>query len=72
MPEAPYRDIGLPLLAYLRDLTADPDTAVLVVMPEIVTRGWRRVLHNHRALYVKRLLLLEPGVVLASVPYQVL
>ena len=41
-------------------------------MPEIVTRGWRRVLHNHRALYVKRLLLLEPGVVLASVSYQVL
>jgi len=72
VPEAPYRDIGLPLLAYLRDLTADSDTAVLVVMPEIVTRGWRRVLHNHRALYVKRLLLLEPGVVLASVPYQVL
>jgi amino acid transporter len=72
VPEAPYRDIGLPLLAYLRDLTADPDTAVLVVMPEIVTRGWRRLLHNQRALYVKRLLLLEPGVVLASVPYQVL
>jgi amino acid transporter len=72
VPEAPYRDIGGPLLSYLRDLTADEDTAVLVVMPELVTRGWRRLLHNQRALYVKRLLLLEPGVILASVPYQLL
>ncbi|HEY8030036.1 MAG TPA: APC family permease [Gaiellaceae bacterium] len=72
VPEAPYRDIGGPLLGYLRDLTADEETAVLVVMPEIVTRGWRRILHNQKALYVKRLLLLEPGVILASVPYQLL
>jgi amino acid transporter len=72
VPEAPYRDIGGPLLDYLRDLTADEETAVLVVMPEIVTRGWRRVLHNQKALYIKRLLLLEPGIILASVPYQLL
>ncbi|HLX19463.1 MAG TPA: APC family permease [Gaiellaceae bacterium] len=70
--EAPYRDIGLPLLAYIRELTADGETAVLVVMSELVTRGWRRLLHNQRALYVKRLLLVEPGVILASVPYQIL
>jgi hypothetical protein len=70
--EAPYRDLGLPLLGYLRDLTADEQTAVLLVMPEIVTRGWRRLLHNQRALYIKRLVLLEPGVILASVPYQLL
>jgi len=70
--EAPYRDLGQPLLAYVRELTADPETAVLVVMPELVTRGWARLLHNQRALYVKRLLLVEPGVILASVPYQIL
>jgi amino acid transporter len=70
--EAPYRDLGGPLLAHLRELTAEPGTAVLVVMPELVTRGWRRLLHNQRALYLKRLLLFEPGVVLASVPYQLL
>jgi len=27
---------------------------------------------NQRALYIKRLLLVEPGVILASVPYQLL
>jgi amino acid transporter len=70
--EAPYRDLGRPLLEYLRGLTAEPGTVVLVLMPELVTRGWRRLLHNQRALYVKRLLLFEPQVVLAAVPYQLL
>ena len=54
------------------ELTADEDTAVLVIMPELVVSGWRRLLHNQRALFVKRLLLFEPGVILASVPYQLL
>jgi amino acid transporter len=70
LSEAPYRDVGTPLLAYLRELTADPDTVVNVVMPEIVVRGWARLLHNQRALYVKRLLLFERHVILSSVPYQ--
>jgi len=70
--EAPYRDIGAPLLHYLRGITEDPDVAVLVLMPELILRGWRRLLHNQRALYVKRLLLFERHVVLASVPYQLL
>ena len=72
LDDAPYRDFGPPLLGYLRGLTADEGTAVLVIMPELVVRGWRRVLHNERALYVKRLLLFEPGIILASVPYQLL
>ena len=70
--EAPYRDLGQPLLRHLRALTADGDTTVVVLMPEVVVRGWRRLLHNQRALYLKRLLLFEPNVVLASVPYQLL
>jgi amino acid transporter len=69
--EAPYRDIGDPLLAYLRNLT-ESGNDVVVVLPEIVVRGWRRLLHNQRALYVKRLLLVEPHVILASVPYQLI
>jgi amino acid transporter len=68
--EAPYRDLGDPLLAYVRTLTADPELAVALIMPELVVRGWRRLLHNQRALYVKRLLLFEPRVILSSVPYQ--
>ncbi len=70
LSEAPYRDIGEPLLAYLRALTAGGDTVVNIVMPEIVVRGSARLLHNQRALYLKRLLLFEPHVILSSVPYQ--
>jgi amino acid transporter len=70
LSDAPFRDIGTPLLGYLRELTADPDTVVNVVLPEVVVRGWARILHNQRALYIKRLLLFEPHVILSSVPYQ--
>jgi hypothetical protein len=70
LSDAPYRDVGTPLLAYIRELTADPGTVVNVVMPEVVVRGWARLLHNQRALYIKRLLLFERHVVLSSVPYR--
>ena len=43
--------------------------AVSVVMPELVFSGVRKLLHNQRALYIKRLLLFEPRVLLSSVPY---
>jgi hypothetical protein len=36
--EAPYRDIGTPLLSYLRQLTDDERTEAIVVMPELVLR----------------------------------
>jgi amino acid transporter len=68
--EAPFRDVGKPLLAYLRKITADPAAVAVVVMPELVARGTDRLLHNQRALYLKRLLLFEPRVILTSVPFQ--
>jgi hypothetical protein len=68
--EAPYRDVGQPLLSYLREITADPEAVAVVVMPELVARGTDRLLHNQRALYLKRLLLFEPRVILTSVPFQ--
>jgi hypothetical protein len=68
--QAPYRDIGEPLLRHLRAITADPDAVAVVIMPELVFRGWRRLLHNQRALYIKRLLIFEPRVILTAVPYR--
>jgi amino acid transporter len=67
--EAPYRDLGAPLLRYLREITADQEIVASVLMPELVFSGSRKVLHNQRALYIKRLLLFEPRVLLSSVPY---
>src|SRR5206468_6597927 len=68
--EAPFRDIGDPLLAHLRRITADPDAVAVAVMPELIFSGTARLLHNQRALYIKRLLLFEPRVILTSVPYR--
>jgi hypothetical protein len=45
---------------------------VIVVLPELVVRGPSRLLHNQRTLYIKRLLLFDPHVILASVPYQLM
>jgi amino acid transporter len=70
LDDAPYRDVGTPLLSYVRELTAEPDTVVNIVMPELVVHGWTRLLHNQRALYIKRTLLFERHVILSSVPYQ--
>jgi amino acid transporter len=69
--EAPFRDLGPPLLDEVRRVTADPGTVAAVIVPEfLVTRWWHRLLHNNRALFIKRALLFEPRVILSSVPYQ--
>jgi amino acid transporter len=70
--EAPFRDLRPPMLEEVRRFTAREDTVATVVMPEIIVKKWRQLLlHNQTPLFVKRLLLFEPRVVLASVPYQV-
>jgi amino acid transporter len=68
--KAPFRDLGDPLLSYVRGITADPDAVAVVIMPELVFSGLARSLHNQRALYIKRMLLFEPRVILSSVPYR--
>jgi amino acid transporter len=68
--KAHYRDLGDPLLRYLRGITADEGTVAVVVMPELIFSGPQRLLHNQRALYIKRLLLFEPRVILTAVPYR--
>src|SRR6266542_665561 len=68
--EASFRDLGDPLLRYLRRITSDPDAVAVVIMPELIFSGVQRMLHNQRALYIKRLLLFEPRVILTSVPYR--
>ena len=41
-----------------------------MVLPELVpNHWWENLLHNQTALFVKRLLLFEPHVVLSSVPF---
>jgi len=68
--EAPFRDLTAPMLEEARRFTARRDTLVIVVIPEFVVSKWRHyLLHNQSALFVKRLFLFEPRVVLSSVPF---
>jgi len=68
--EAPFRDLTRPTLDEVRRFTSRPGTLAIVVLPEFVVSTWRhRLLHNQNALFVKRLFLFEPNVVLSSVPY---
>ncbi len=68
--EAPFRDLGIPLLAEIRKHTARAGTQVTVVLPELIpAHWWENLLHNQTAFYIKRLLLFEPSVIVTSVPF---
>ncbi len=68
--EAPFRDLTGPILSEIRRETARGGTLVIVVIPEFVVKKWRHLLlHNQNALFLKRLLLFEPRVILSSVPF---
>ena len=70
--DAPFRDIGPPLLAEIRERTRRGGTTVTVVLPEfVVNRWWEHALHNQTGFYIKRLLLLEPKVIVANVPVHI-
>jgi hypothetical protein len=70
MVEAPFRDIVDPLLREVRRHTDRMDTVVTVVLPELIPRHWwENLLHGQTGLFIKRILLFEPRVVLTSVPF---
>jgi amino acid transporter len=68
--DAPFRDLGPPVLEEVRRVTRDPEAIAAVILPEfVVSKWWHGILHNQRALFIKRQLLFEPRVILSSVPY---
>jgi hypothetical protein len=69
--ESPFRDIGGSLVDYLAQFRPDGrNRVVTVVIPEFIVHRLRyQFLHGQTALLVKRQLLFETGVVVASVPY---
>jgi amino acid transporter len=68
--DAPFRDLGPPVMEEVRRITRDPEAIAAVILPEfVVSKWWQGILHNQRALFIKRQLLFEPRVILSSVPY---
>ncbi len=69
---SPYREITRPIVEYVRSLrSGNPRDVVVVYIPEYVLGRWyEQILHNQSALRLKARLLFTPGVMVASVPWQ--
>jgi amino acid transporter len=72
--ESPYREITRPILDFVHNLRrSSPRDVVTVFIPEyVVGHWWEHLLHNQSALRLKGRLLFEPGVMVTSVPWQLL
>ena len=70
--DSPYREITRPIVEYVKSLRCGhPRDVVVVYIPEYVLGQWyEQVLHNQSALRLKGRLLFTPGVMVASVPWQ--
>ncbi|HEY9087026.1 MAG TPA: amino acid permease, partial [Anaerolineaceae bacterium] len=72
--QSPYRLLLEPILEYIESLLriCQKNEAVLVVVPQFVSRRWwTSILHNQTAFMLRMALLTRPGVVIIEVPYQV-
>jgi hypothetical protein len=72
--DSPYREITRPIVEYVRGLSrSSPRDLVCVYVPEyVVGHWWEQALHNQSALRLKTRLLFTPGVMVVSVPWQLL
>ena len=70
--DSPYREITRPIVDYVKSVRrASPRDVIVVYIPEYVVGRWyEHVLHNQSALRLKTRLHFTPGVMVASVPWQ--
>jgi amino acid transporter len=69
---SPYRETVSPVLNYLREArrTAPRELFVVYIPEYVVGRWWEQLVHNQTALRIKARLHFEPGIMVASVPWQ--
>jgi amino acid transporter len=69
---APYRDTITPILDYITAIRREsPRDLIVVYIPEyVVGKWWDQLVHNQTALRIKARLHFVPGVMVASVPWQ--
>jgi amino acid transporter len=70
--DSPYREITRPIIDFVKSVRREsPRDVVTVFIPEyVVGKWWEHLLHNQSALRLKGRLLYEPGVMVVSVPWQ--
>ena len=71
---SPYREVTRPILDYVKTVARkSPKDLVTIYIPEyVVGHWWEQLLHNQSALRLKGRLLFTPGVMVVSVPWQLL
>ena len=69
---SPYREITRPIIDYVKSVrSGNPRDVVIVYVPEYVVGHWyEQILHNQSALRLRVRLNFIPGVMVASVPWQ--
>lgn len=69
---SPYRETTRPILEHIQNLRrASPRDLIIVYIPEyVVGKWWEQLVHNQTALRIKTRLHFLPGVMVASVPWQ--
>ncbi|WP_125610967.1 APC family permease [Specibacter cremeus] len=69
---SPYRETLMPIMNHIKAMRADsPRDLIVVYIPEyVVGKWWEQLVHNQTALRIKTRLHFEPGVMVASVPWQ--
>jgi amino acid transporter len=71
--ESPYRLLLEPLLAYVKSVAdrRQPNETLTIVVPQFVPRKWwHQLLHAQTAVMLRLALINRPGIVITSVPYQ--
>jgi len=72
--DSPFREITRPILDYVKSIRREsPRDVISVFVPQyVVGHWWEQLLHNQSALRLKSRLLFTPGVMVVSVPWQLI
>lgn len=72
--DSPFREITRPILDYVKSIRREsPRDVISVFIPQyVVGHWWEQLLHNQSALRLKSRLLFTPGVMVVSVPWQLI
>ena len=72
--ESPYRLFIEPLLGYIHEMDKirKPNEALIIVVPQFVSRHWwNNLLHTRTADTLRKSLLNQQNIIITEVPYQV-
>ena len=72
--DSPFREVTKPILDYVKSIRREsPRDAISIFIPQyVVGHWWEQLLHNQSALRLKSRLLFTPGVMVVSVPWQLI